>query len=150
EKFTLAEAMKQAGYATAMFGKWHLGPLTGPYSPGQRGFDEAIESSGKHFDFETHPKTDYPKGQYLADFLTDHAVDFITRHKDQPFLLYVPHYAVHAPHDAKKNLIDRFRDKPPVGGHKSPVYAAMIASVDESVGRIVKTLDKLGLTDNTL
>src|ERR1043166_7136027 len=102
---------------------------------------------GRHFDFETNPKTDYPKGQYLADFLTDHAVDFIKRHRDEPFFLYLPHYAVHSPHEAKEDLIERFRGKPPVGGHKSPVYAAMIASVDESVGRVVGTLDKLGLTE---
>src|SRR4051812_28282343 len=149
EKITIADTLKKAGYATGMFGKWHLGNDP-QHHPAKRGFDEAIESSGKHFDFKTNPPTDYPKGQYLADFLTDHAVDFIERHKDEPFFLYVPHYAVHAPHDAKRDLIERFRDKPPVGGHKSPVYAAMIASVDESVGRIVKTLDKLGLTENTL
>src|SRR4051794_13699598 len=149
EKITIADTLKKAGYATGMFGKWHLGNDP-QHHPSKRGFDEAIESSGKHFDFKTDPPTDYPKGQYLADFLTDHAVDFIERHRDKPFFLYLPHYAVHAPHDAKKNLIERFRDKPPVGGHKSPVYAAMIASVDDSVGRIVKMLDKLGLTDNTL
>jgi arylsulfatase A-like enzyme len=64
--------------------------------------------------------------------------------------LYLPHYAVHAPHQAKKELISKFKDKPPVGGHKDPAYAAMIASVDESVGRVIATLDKLGLTENTL
>ena len=132
-----------------MFGKWHLGN-DAKHHPSQRGFDEAIESSGVHFDFKTDPPTDYPKGQYLADFLTDHAVDFIERHHDQPFFLYLPHFAVHAPHEAKKELIAKFKDKPPVGGHKDPAYAAMIASVDESVGRIVATLDKLGLTENTL
>src|SRR4029079_3779229 len=78
------------------------------------------------------------------------AVDFIERHHDEPFFLYLPHYAVHAPHQAKKELIATFKDKTPVGGHKNPAYAAMIASVDESVGRIVATLDKLGLSENTL
>ncbi len=148
-KITIADTLKQAGYATGMFGKWHLGK-DAKHHPSQRGFDEAIESSGKHFDFKTDPPTEYPKGEYLADFLTDHAVDFINRHRDQPFFLYLPHYAVHAPHDAKKDLIEKFHDKPPVGGHNSPVYAAMIASVDESVGRVVATLDKLGLSENTL
>jgi arylsulfatase A-like enzyme len=149
EKITIADTLKKAGYATGMFGKWHLG-TDAKHHPLKRGFDEAIESSGVHFDFKTNPHTDYPKGQYLADFLTDHAVDFIERHKDQPFFLYLPHYAVHAPHQAKKELIAKFKDKTPVGGHKDPAYAAMIASVDESVGRIVRTLDKLGLTENTL
>lgn len=149
DKITIADTLKKAGYATAMFGKWHLGS-DAEHFPGKRGFDEAIESSGRHFDFKTNPKTDYPKGEYLADFLTDHAVDFIERHKDQPFFLYLPHYGVHAPHDAKPELIEKFKGKPPVGGHKSPQYAAMIASVDESVGRIMATLDKLGIADNTL
>lgn len=149
EKITIADTLKKAGYATGMFGKWHLGKDE-KHLPGQRGFDEAIETSGVHFDFKTTPKTDYPKGQYLADFLTEHAVDFIERHKDQPFFLYLPHFGVHAPHEAKPELIKKFKDKPPVGGHKDPAYAAMIASVDESVGRILATLEKLNLTDNTL
>jgi len=149
DKITIADTLKKAGYATGMFGKWHLGNNS-KHHPSQRGFDEAIESSGVHFNFKTDPPTEYPKGQYLADFLTDHAVDFIERHHDQPFFLYLPHFGVHAPHEAKKELIAKFKDKPPVGGHKSPAYAAMIASVDESVGRIVATLDKLGLTENTL
>jgi arylsulfatase A-like enzyme len=149
EKITIADTLKSAGYATGMFGKWHLGN-TPPYHPSRRGFDEAIESAGQHFNFKTHPPTDYPKGQYLADFLTDHAVDFIERHKDGPFFLYLPHYCVHSPHDAKPELIAKFKDKPPVNGHNSPVYAAMIASLDESVGRITKKLDELGIADNTL
>jgi arylsulfatase A-like enzyme len=149
EKITVADTLKKAGYATGMFGKWHLGS-DARHHPSKRGFDEAIESAGVHFNFKTNPRTDYPQGQYLADFLTDHAVDFIKRHRDQPFFLYLPHYAVHAPHQAKKELISKFKDKPPVGGHKDPAYAAMIASVDESVGRVVATLDKLGLTENTL
>ncbi len=149
DKITIADTLKKAGYATGMFGKWHLG-MDPAHFPSKRGFDEAIESSGAHYNFKTYPQTEYPKGQYLADFLTDHAVDFIDRHKDQPFFLYLPHFGVHAPHEAKAELIDRFKGKPPVGGHKDPTYAAMIASVDESVGRIVATLDKLGLADNTL
>jgi arylsulfatase A-like enzyme len=149
EKITIADTFKKAGYATGMFGKWHLGN-DAQHLPGQRGFDEAIESSGVHFYFKTTPKTDYPKGQYLADFLTDRAVDFIERHKGRPFFLYLPHFGVHAPHEAKPELVAKFKDKPPVGGHHDPTYAAMIASVDESVGRIMSTLDKLGLADDTL
>lgn len=149
EKITIADTLKKAGYATGMFGKWHLGNDAN-HHPHKRGFDEAISSAGVHFNFRTDPPTDYPKGQYLADFLTDHAVDFIERHRDQPFFLYLPHFAVHAPHEAKQELIAKFKDKSPVGDHKNPTYAAMIASVDESVGRIVATLDKLGLTENTL
>ncbi|WP_406697401.1 sulfatase [Singulisphaera sp. Ch08] len=149
EKVTIAQALQSAGYATAMFGKWHLGQQ-GDYHPRRRGFNEAIVSMGKHFDFTTIPKVTYPAGTYLADFLTDQAVDFITRHKDEPFFLYLPHYGVHSPHQAKKELVKKFAGKPAAGGHHDPTYAAMIASVDESVGRVVKTLDDLGLADNTL
>ena len=149
EKITLAQSLKKAGYATAMFGKWHLGE-SGAYHPSQRGFDEAIVSMGRHFDFVTHPPVEYPKGTYLADFLTDKAVDFIRRHKEGPFFLYLPHFAVHSPHEGKDNLIAKFKPKPPVGGHKNPTYAAMIASVDESVGRVIALLDELKLAENTL
>jgi arylsulfatase A-like enzyme len=149
DKTTVAQAIKAAGYATGMFGKWHLGNGKG-YHPHDRGFDEAIVSMGQHFDFNTNPPTEYPKGQYLADFLTDKAVDFIRRHKDGPFFLYLPHFAVHSPHQAKPELIERFKAKPAVGGHHNPTYAAMIASVDESVGRIMVLLDELKLADNTV
>jgi arylsulfatase A-like enzyme len=149
DRDTFADQLKAAGYATAMFGKWHLG-ATPDYHPSRRGFDEAIESSGRHFDFETTPKTPYPKGQYLADFLTDRAVDFIQRHQDKPFLLYLPHFGVHSPFQAKPGLVAKFQAKPGVGGHDSPTYAAMIASVDESVGRVMAKLAELKLGDDTV
>ncbi len=145
----IAKQLKIAGYATGMFGKWHIGDR-GEFHPGKRGFDEAIVSAGRHFDFATDPSTEYPKGTYLADFLTDKAVDFISRHKDHPFFLYLPHFGVHSPHQAKPDLIEKFKPKPAVGGHNRPTYAAMIASVDESVGRVMKTLDELKLTNNTV
>ena len=145
----IAKQLKAGGYATGMFGKWHIGER-GEFHPGKRGFDEAIVSAGQHFAFATNPKTEYPKGQYLADFLTDRAVDFITRHKERPFFLYLPHFGVHAPHQAKPELIEKFKTKPGVGGHNNPAYAAMIASVDESVGRVMKALDDLKLADNTV
>ena len=149
ERSTIAQQLKSAGYATAMFGKWHLGE-DAEHHPAARGFDEAIVSMGKHFDFNTSPKTPYPQGTYLADFLTDKAVDFIRRKKDTPFFLYLPHFGVHAPHQAKKDLIEHFKPKAPVGGHHDPTYAAMIASVDESVGRVMQTLDELGIAGNTV
>jgi arylsulfatase A-like enzyme len=143
----LPQVFKDSGYQTAMFGKWHLGQ-GGRYHPGERGFDEAIVSAGVHFRFVTHPRVDYPEGTYLADFLTDRSIDFIKRNADKPFFLYLPHFGVHG--QAKKEWIDRFKDKPAVAGHHSAVYAAMIASVDESVGRILQTLDELKLAEKTL
>jgi arylsulfatase A-like enzyme len=148
-KTTVAQSLKANGYTTGLFGKWHLGE-DGDYHPSKRGFDEAIVSMGVHFNFKTSPPVDYPKGQYLADFLTDKAVDFLERHRDEPFFLYLPHFGVHSPNQAKPELIKRFESKPGVGGHKNPTYAAMIASIDESVGRVMKALDDLKLTDKTL
>lgn len=149
ETITLAQTMKKAGYATGMFGKWHLGQ-DAEHHPAQRGFDEALVSMGKHFGFKTQPEVTHPPEQYLADFLTDKAVDFIQRHKDAPFFLYLPHYGVHSPHEAKAEIVEHFKSKAPVGGHHDPTYAAMIASVDESVGRVMAVLDELKLADNTV
>ena len=149
DRAVIARQLKLAGYATGMFGKWHIGQK-GDFHPGKRGFDEALVTMGRHYDFVTDPPVTYPKGQYLADFLTDRAVDFIRRHQGSPFFLYLPHFGVHSPYDAKPELVERFKRKPAAGGHHDPVYAAMIASVDESLGRVMATLDELGLTQNTV
>ena len=149
ERATMANALKDAGYATAIYGKWHLGEK-GDYHPGKRGFDDAIVSMGKHFDFTTNPKVPVPEGTYLADFLTDHAEKFIDKNKDRPFFFYLAHFGVHTPLEAKKELIEKYRKKPAVGEHNDPVYAAMIESVDQSVGRVMKKLEALGLDKNTI
>ena len=149
KKITLADSLKSNGYKTALFGKWHLGQQ-GEHHPSKRGFDEAIVSMGKHYDFVTMPKVEYPQGTYLADFLTNKAVNFINQNKEKPFFLCVHHFGVHSPYEAKKELIERFQKKQGVGGHNNPTYAAMLFSVDESVGRILKTLDDLNLSKNTL
>jgi arylsulfatase A-like enzyme len=148
-KITVAESLRTAGYKTGMFGKWHLGEQPGNH-PKDQGFDEAIVSDGAHVNFRTNPKVEIPKNAYLADFLTDRAVDFIERHRDEPFYLYLPHFGVHSPFQAKAELIVKFENKPGVGGHNDPTYAAMVASVDESVGRIIAKLDELKLSENTL
>ena len=146
DKITIAEALKQLGYATGHFGKWHLGPR----HPSEHGFDVAIESSGKHFDPKTKPPMDVPKGTYLTDFLCDGALQFIEQNRDRPFFLYFPDFLVHKPPEAKKELIERFRDKPGLGAQSNPVYAAMTYSLDVTVGRIVAKIDKLGLAEDTL
>jgi len=148
-KITVAEALKAAGYATGMFGKWHLGEDPA-HHPLAQGFDEAVVSMGAHFAFSTNPKVACPDGVYLADFLTDQAVDFIRRRQAGPFFLYLSHFAVHSPHHAKPNWIQHFKPKPTAGGHDDPRYAGMIASVDESVGRVLNLLDELKLSRQTL
>lgn len=146
---TFAVQVRKAGYATGLFGKWHLGD-EGAYHPSRRGFDEAIVTLGKHFEYTTKPWTTIPNDRYLADFITDKSVDFIERNKSKPFLLFVSHFGVHYPYQAKQEWIDKFVSKKPSGGHRSPIYAAMIASVDESVGRILTKLEEVGIAENTL
>lgn len=149
EEVTIAAALKKSGYATAMFGKWHLGE-TAAYHPSRRGFDQAIVSMGRHFNFSTNPPVNVDGNTYLADFLTDQALRFIDQNRARPFFLYLPHFAVHVPHEAKKELISKYEKKQPAGGHFSPVYAAMIESLDQSVGRILAKLDELQLAGNTI
>ncbi|MFM8577716.1 MAG: sulfatase [Planctomycetaceae bacterium] len=149
DRRTIADSLKAAGYATAMFGKWHLGNDKA-HHPSARGFDEAIESSGRHKNFETDPPVRVPEETYLADFRSTGAGDLSRRHAARPFFLYLPHFAVHAPHQAKPAMIERFSDKPAARGHHNPTYAAMIASLDQSVGRIMASLDELSLADDTL
>ena len=149
DRKTVADVLRTAGYRTGMFGKWHIGQR-GKYHPSNRGFDAAIVSAGKHFNFNTQPKVDVPEGAYLADWLTDQALEFMSTNRERPFFLYLPHFGVHSPYEAKPELIKRFKEKPGVGKHNDPVYAAMIYSVDESVGRVVHKLEELGLSENTL
>jgi arylsulfatase A-like enzyme len=149
DRTILPEALQRAGYVSGMIGKWHMG-VDGDYHPARRGFDEAIEANNKHFNFVTRPKVDVPEGRYLADFLTDRAVDFMERHRAKPFFLYVSHFAVHAPIHAKADYIAEWKKRPAQGMHWHPTYAAMIQSLDESVGRIMAKLDELKLTENTV
>ena len=149
DRKTMGDVMKESGYATAIYGKWHLGEK-GDYHPGKRGFEDAITSQGKHFNFNTNPKVPVPDGAYLADFLTDHAVKFIEKNKAKPFFLYLSHFGVHSPWDAKKELTEKYQKKKGVNGHDDPVYAAMIESIDQSVGRVLAKLAELKLEDNTI
>ena len=147
---TIAENLKQAGYRTAMYGKWHLG--TKDQHPSQRGFDEAIESHGHHFDFKTDPKLDHDDDQYLSDFLSDKAASFIktSAESDKPFFLYYADFLVHKPLEAKERYLKEFGDKPPTKNQKSVMAAAMVKSLDDSVGKILAALDESGEAENTL
>jgi len=157
EIVTVAEAIKPAGYVSASIGKWHLGddPQAGPCA---QGFDVNVggNSAGSprkdgHFVPYRNPDLpDGPKGEYLTDRLTDEALKFIEANKEKPFFLYLPHYAVHTPLQAKAGLIAEYKKRPGSKGQSNPTYAAMIESTDQGVGRIMAKLDELGLTDNTI
>lgn len=146
---TLASVLKPRGYATGFFGKWQLGTESKDL-PGSFGFDESIVTTEKHLGFECLPPQEVPEGTYLADFLTDRAIDFITRHKDKPFFLQISHFAVHAPYATKPDVVARFAKKAPSGGHRDAIYAAMIASLDDSVGRLVGRLAELQVESKTV
>ena len=152
EIVTLAESFHKAGYATASMGKWHLGP-----DPRTQGFDINVAGSndgsprGGYFSPYRIPNIeDGPEGEYVTDRLADEALHFIEQHVDEPFFLYLPHFAVHTPIQAKPELTEKYQDQPASHGQHHPAYAAMIESLDESVGRIMARLDELKLADETV
>ncbi len=238
-EITFAEMLKPSGYWSGSFGKWHLGPRS--HFPDSQGFDEMLVHGGRHFapNFRMTPPQTYPKGKYLSEILTDRAVQFLNDNQKKPFVLYLPHYAVHIPLEAPKDVVEKYRKKrkqfsteilysfkrkyrnrinqttDPVGnkvvksiaslsdkirftpvisesGHSSflvripgdkdldeivekmhsiiqkevkskqdysirvtkgvnhPTYAAMVEMIDRSLGRVMKTLDDLKLSDNTV
>ena len=155
EEVTLAEALKPAGYATASVGKWHLG--SPEFWPEHQGFDlnvggtETGSPPGGYFRFRTPNLEARSDKEYLTDRLTDEAVGFIERHEKSPFFLYLAHYAVHIPLQARPEDIARYKAMPV--GHSpqdNPIYAAMIESVDQGVGRIVRKLEDLRIADRTV
>ena len=159
-EITIAEALKSAGYATANIGKWHLGGEG--FAPEDQGFDSNIagDHRGTPVSYfypyvrgdETTPGLVQGRaGEYLTDRLTDEAEKFIEANKAKPFFLYLPHYAVHIPMRAKPEVIAEYREAVRPGLiHSNPIYAAMIESLDDSVGRIVDKLGSLALLDNTI
>lgn len=156
---TFAERLRDSGYATAHMGKWHLGDDGDGTGPRDQGFDLNVGGystghpswNGGYFRPNNNPFIeDARDGEYLTDYLTRKAVDFIKENRDRPFLLYLPYYTVHSPLQAPESRVDHFRSKQPEGGHNRPAYAAMIASLDRGVGQILDALDELDLRDNTL
>lgn len=165
---TLAEVLKQAGYRTGHFGKWHLG-LNQEHWPEQHGFDIAFHAepspgpasyfspygvhaegkpSGRH---HVGTITDGPDGEYITDRLTDEAIAFVETNQDRPFFLNFWHYAVHGPWGHKEEYTREFANKSdPRGLQQNPIMASMLKSVDESLDRLLNRLDELELTDNTL
>ncbi len=135
EQTTMAEHLKAAGYATACIGKWHLGGAG--FGPKEQGFD--VVYGGKA---NTPPRADEGgKGEYD---LTAHAIDFVRANRDRPFFLFLPHNNPHIPLAAKPELIEKFKES------FNPVYAAAVHTLDDSVGRLLDTLDELRLSNRTL
>lgn len=153
EFVTVAEALQANGYTTASMGKWHLGA-----NPRSQGFD--VNVAGKEWGSPSgggyHSPLNYPnlkineRGVYLTDALTDKAVEFVEENTSKPFFLYLTHYAVHTPIQAREDLTAKYEQKPRTEHHSNAKYAAMIESVDDSVGRVLAKLDELNLTDKTV
>ena len=171
EEVTIAESLKKAGYVTGHIGKWHLGG--NGFMPEQQGFDYNVGGCAKGhppsyfspYNIETLP--DGPVGEYLTDRLATECEKFIEANKDRPFFLNFCAYAVHTPLQAKKEMIKKYEDKAAklTSGAKAfrneakimdrrvqnhAVYGAMVESLDDSVGRVLKKLAQLGLDKNTV
>jgi arylsulfatase A-like enzyme len=166
---TIADALKAQGYATGMVGKWHLG-MDQDHHPMSRGFDEYFGVlAGASQYFETLPEggaygrrdAPRPRGaqsiyrgrervqvdEYLTDVFTDEAVSFIDRHADEPFFLYLSHTTPHTPLQATETYLDRYGH---VQNLETRVYAAMVSSLDDSVGEVVRKLKEIGQYENTI
>jgi arylsulfatase A-like enzyme len=150
----IAKKLKGAGYATASIGKWHLGDEK--YFPDKQGFDINIggthkgQPPGYFSPYKIPTLTDGPPGEFLSDRLANEACKFIETNKDKPFFVYLPHFAVHQPIAGKKEVIEKYKKKDLNGAQKNAVYAALIESIDDSVGQIVRKLDELKLSEKTL
>ena len=168
EEVTIAEAMRDAGYRTAFMGKWHLGTET-YYYPEHQGFDINVAgrdygAPGSYFYPFTgswqipttgqtlHKETPLAgkEGDYLVDRLAEEAENFIRASADEPFFLMLSHYAVHTPLQGKQQKIDKYNKIAKGLRQGKTTYAAMVESIDESVGRVMRTLQELKLEDQTL
>jgi arylsulfatase A-like enzyme len=164
EYFTLAEAFKEAGYATAHFGKWHLGHNLKPgdrYEPKDQGFD---------VDFPHTPSAPGPGGGYLApwkfikdpaitdtagvnieDRMSQEAAKYIAAQKGKPFYLNYWAFSVHSPWNARADYIEHFKAKAdPKNPQHNALYAAMVKSLDDGIGRLLQAVDDAGIADNTI
>ena len=141
-EITLAAAFKAAGYTTGHVGKWHLGDKKA--QPLNRGFDFSVSGLERILGLK---KT--PQDEYQVDRLTAAAEKFIEANRDKPFFLYLAHDAVHIPLKAKPEIVAKYKAGSP-GSQGNPLYAAMLESLDDGVGSVLKKLDDLKLTDRTI
>ncbi len=166
---TIAKALRKSGYATGIFGKWHLG-YESPFLPTNMGFDEfrgLVSGDGDyHTQVDRSGNEDWWKGSsivmekgYTTDLITRHSIDFIEKNQDKPFFLFIPHLAIHFPWQGPQDPPHRQAGKSymkdkwcviPNRSNVSPHIKAMVERLDDSIGEIVTTLEKLKLTDNTL
>lgn len=168
ERVLLPEALKKGGYDTVFLGKWHLMPIGKPdfdqHYPTDHGFDQNIggrewgqpKGPGKYFSPFDMPNLDDGKpGDFLTDKLTDTAVNFLDQKRENPFLLYFSYYTLHGPIMAPPALVKKYKEKAKTfenlrHENVNPARAGMVESLDQSVGRIMKKLEQLGIAENTV
>lgn len=147
ENTSLLKVFQENGYTTCQIGKWHVGKY-----PKELGVDISI--GGGH---KGHPKTYYspyksativdgPEGEYLTDRVTDEAIKFVTNHKAKPFFLYLPYFSIHTPLEARKDILKKYIGRKGINAD----YAAMVHALDENIGRLLKSIDELGLRNDTI
>lgn len=163
DEMTIAQTFKQAGYATAAFGKWHNG-MQFPYHPNARGFDEFYGFCsghwGNYFDPMLEHNNQIVKGQgFCIDDFTNHAMKFIEQHRDQPFFAYLPYNTPHSPMQVPERFWKKFKDNDLEMHNRDPgkenlphvrAAMAMCENIDWNVGRLLKRLDELKIADNTI
>ena len=157
---TLAEELKDAGYATGHFGKWHLG--RDPYNPQNQGFDIDVPHWSGPGPNAYLPPWKFPKAiaewfipkhdrEHIEDRMADEAIAFMEANKGKPFYLNYWAFSVHSPWQAKPELIDQYEfSRDPASEQRNALYAAMIHSLDDAVGKLIDALDRLHLADKTL
>ena len=157
---TLAETLKEAGYATGHFGKWHLGQ--DPYSPLDHGFDidlphgdgRAPRSYVAPWKFLNKNEMDFEPNspnEHFEERMADEAAAFMEQNKDQPFFVNYWSFSVHGPLSGKQELVTKYAEKAdPNNPQRNPVYGAMVESLDDAVGTILDTLDRLKLSEKTI
>lgn len=162
-EITMPDIFRNAGYKTGMFGKWHLG-YKAEFNPTKHGFDEFYGYVSGNVDYISHrdgiglydwwqnTDTCYEEG-YVTDLISDHALKFIEKNKENPFLLYLPHEAPHFPYQGRNDKADRL---PGVDFHaygsrpdKKQAYKEMVEIMDENIGRVFDKLKELDLDENT-
>lgn len=160
---TFAEVLKRAGYATGLFGKWHLGYEV-EFNPVKQGFDEFRGYVSGNIDYHSHIDQEgyedwwagaelTPETGYTTDLVTHHGADFINRHAPGPFCLYLAHEAPHYPYQGPRDRADRTPGYPePIQGsreNRKAAYREMIESLDDGVGKILNAVKRAGIERNT-
>ena len=154
-EITIADILKEHGYATGHFGKWHLNVDKNyrpgrPGSPESQGFDEVLHTLKPE-------NTNNSKGSdwHNTDLITEHSITFIEKNKGKPFFCYVSYNAIHRPELERDELVNKYRAKPDADndeeyGYNNPVQAAILETMDKAIGRIIDHVEKLGLSENTI